>query len=219
MGFGLLYIFTEWNFQSHLSTSDMGSSASGLRWVRRFRWLTSPYRDAVHFAIETAYTVRLGAHWLFHRPCNDDGRAPNESNQARRSLKWTKKITCTRLDHDHHGTRHPDTPLPIPASPMRAPAPAATAAATRSRSSSQAPILLGQDLQGSPLHVDTRIATPTHIYQTPRSSYEVGSSDDGSPTNLRVPRRPSAYERQASSGSRSHLDNGSPTSETRFMLA
>ena len=58
MAMAMLYIVTEWCLQSHLSTASMSDAARGLYLTRRFRWLTSPFRDAIHYAIEGVYAVQ-----------------------------------------------------------------------------------------------------------------------------------------------------------------
>lgn len=91
MATAMLYIVTEWCLQSHLSTASMSDAARGLYLTRRFRWLTSPFRDAVHYAIEGVYVVRKLLLRTKHHGRTDDGTA--ESRQHRRSVRWTKRST------------------------------------------------------------------------------------------------------------------------------
>jgi len=91
MAMAMLYIVTEWCLQSHLSTASMSDAARGLYLTRRFRWLTSPFRDAIHYAIEGVYAVRK----LRSRE-PDDGTT--DARQHRRSVRWTKAST--------RGTKH-----------------------------------------------------------------------------------------------------------------
>jgi hypothetical protein len=87
MAMAMLYIVTEWCLQSHLSTANMSDAARGLYLTRHFRWLTSPFRDAVHYAIEAVYAIRN----LFTHDGTANGTAA--SRQHRRSVRWTKIST------------------------------------------------------------------------------------------------------------------------------
>jgi hypothetical protein len=100
MAMAMLYIVTEWCLQSHLSTANMSDAARGLSLTRHFRWLTSPFRDAVHYAIEGVYAVRK----LLKRTKNQDGAddAISKSRQNRRSVRWTKKPARQHQDKALH---------------------------------------------------------------------------------------------------------------------
>jgi hypothetical protein len=91
MATAMLYIVTEWCLQSHLSTANMANAARGLRLTRRFRWLTSPFRDAVHYATEGVYAART----LFSRvKKHDETDSQTEARQHRRSVRWTKSAAA-----------------------------------------------------------------------------------------------------------------------------
>ena len=93
MAVAMLYIVTEWCLQSHLSTADIDSAAKGLWCTRRFRWLTSPFRDTIHYLIEGSYAVRRGLSSLFCICCHGkrtDASTP-PGHQNRRSVRWTSK--------------------------------------------------------------------------------------------------------------------------------
>jgi len=177
MACGLIYIVTEWCLQSHLSTGDMHSSARGLRMTRRFRWLTSPYRDTMHAAIAAGYMLRL---LIFHilRAIGLLKRQPAPPSHTRRSLVWSSKITCKNAAHDHDRNGQE---LASPA---------------RSRAGSNVPLFQGQGPDGSPLAIDTS-SERVHTDQTPRSSDDGDLSDAGSPMSLRVPGIRPTFERQA----------------------
>lgn len=224
MACGLLYIVTEWCLQSHLSTGDMRGSARGLSMTRTFRWLTSPYRESVHFAIEMVYL-------LFRRkarssealrpepaqqhepeagidqvPGTESGREPEpEPGQSRRSLKWTKNITCTRFNHAHneHDSTSPELTT------------ISTARGGRSRSGSQEPLVRGPTPDGSPFVPSNQDGQGVH---TPRSSHDTaGASHGESPSSLRVPERRHAFGRQSSETMAPRLD-WSPTTVTPLGL-
>lgn len=84
MACAMCYIVTEWCLQSHLSTSDMKSAARGLKWTRRFRRFTSPFRDSMHYLIEAGYILR--------RLASRQGPSSTSSRpgQERRSVRWTR---------------------------------------------------------------------------------------------------------------------------------
>ena len=106
MAAAMAYIVTEWCLQSHISTADRDNAATGLYWTRRFRWLTSPFRDAIHYTIEACYAVRRSIsprlHHRRHRRHSSSSSshlpgAPPATNQTteprqnRRSVRWTRK--------------------------------------------------------------------------------------------------------------------------------
>jgi hypothetical protein len=85
----MAYIVTEWCLQSHLSTANLRNASNGLWYTRRFRWLTSPFRDAVHYSIEGCYAVRGS---LSSRRAASGHARP--SRQNRRSVRWTSKVVA-----------------------------------------------------------------------------------------------------------------------------
>jgi hypothetical protein len=100
MAVAMLYIVTEWCLQSHLSTAKLTSATNGLRYTRRFRWVTSPFRDTMHYLIEYSYAVRGAVSSLIrgfccccrrHREQTDATPAGQASGQNRRSVRWTSK--------------------------------------------------------------------------------------------------------------------------------
>lgn len=100
MAAAMAYIVTEWCLQSHLATLKQTSSAAGLRRTRRFRWLTSPFRDAVHYSIEACYAVRRGLSSPAKRRAKAAAAVVAASGnvaaarQARRSVRWTSRIVA-----------------------------------------------------------------------------------------------------------------------------
>jgi hypothetical protein len=89
MAAAMAYIVTEWCLQSHLSTANLRNASNGLWYTRRFRWLTSPFRDAVHYSIEGCYAVRGS---LSSRRAASGHARP--SRQNRRSVRWTSKVVA-----------------------------------------------------------------------------------------------------------------------------
>lgn len=95
MALAMLYIVTEWCLQSHLSTADMGDAARGLYLTRRFRWVTSPFRDAIHYAIEGGYALRKFV--LRSRNNHDANESSSASQQHRRSVRWTRHAANRKI--------------------------------------------------------------------------------------------------------------------------
>ncbi|KAL1586450.1 hypothetical protein WHR41_05232 [Cladosporium halotolerans] len=133
MAAAMSYIVTEWCLQSHLSTADVRDAARGLYLTRHFRWLTSPFRDSMHYAIEAGYFARrLLSQSIQGRTAK--ATAPTAAlGQNRRSVRWTKRTT-------------PFVPelLPGGATPL------ADLQHSRPRSSSDAPLIGGRSSSGSP---------------------------------------------------------------------
>lgn len=169
MATAMLYIVTEWCLQSHLSTASMSDAARGLYLTRRFRWLTSPFRDAVHYAIEGVYVVRKMLLRTKHHGRTDDVTA--ESRQHRRSVRWTKRATKeTNQKGTSNGVSMEDlTP-------------------GRPRASSDAPLIMGTDVSPGPPSVLDADAVSHQPYHSPRNSSEHRTSPDiESPSRLHVP--------------------------------
>ena len=179
MATAMLYIVTEWCLQSHLSTASMSDAARGLYLTRRFRWLTSPFRDAVHYTIEGVYAVRK----LVLRA--KDGGMNNkfaEPRQHRRSVRWTKRST--------EETRHKEASIGVPMDDLTP---------GRPRASSDAPLIMGNDVSTGPPSVSDADAVSHQSYQSPRTSSEHRTSPViESPSRLHVPDARSAFVRHAS---------------------
>lgn len=179
MATAMLYIVTEWCLQSHLSTASMSDAARGLYLTRRFRWLTSPFRDAIHYAIEGVYAARK----LFLRA--KDGKTNDEiaePRQHRRSVRWTKRSTKESHHKDASSGISMDDLTP-----------------GRPRASSDAPLIMGNDLGTGPPSVLDADAASHQSYQSPRTSSEHRTSPDiESPSRLHVPDARSAFVRYAS---------------------
>ena len=153
MATAMLYIVTEWCLQSHLSTASISDAARGLYLTRNFRWLTSPFRDAIHYAIEGVYAVRK----LFQSTKSHGGvgdSAP-EPRQHRRSVRWTKKTA--KETHNKNANIGVSLEDLTPARP---------------RASSDAPLIVGNDVStGSPSVLDANAASHQSS-QSPRASIE-----------------------------------------------
>lgn len=179
MATAMLYIVTEWCLQSHLSTASMSDAARGLYLTRRFRWLTSPFRDAVHYAIEGVYAVRKLLLRTKNHSRTDDGTS--ESRQHRRSARWTKRSTKE--------THHKDASNGVSMEDLTS---------GRPRASSDAPLIMGNDVGTDPDSVLDADAVSHQTYQSPRNSSEHRASPDlGSPSRLHVPDARSGFVRHA----------------------
>jgi hypothetical protein len=130
MAAAMAYIVTEWCLQSHLSTADVKSAAHGLWCTRLFRWLTSPFRDTMHYLIEGSYAVRRGISWFIHRFCcfcrrhtkqtDAVSAAGQASRQNRRSVRWTSKSvvrTAQSPPPSPNLSRLPSPPSRLPSPP------------------------------------------------------------------------------------------------------
>lgn len=174
MAAAMLYIVTEWCLQSHLSTANMNDAARGLSLTRRFRRLTSPFRDAIHYGIEGVYAVRKVLTRSRSPGTADDGIA--EARQYRRSVRWTKNSATRKLENKPSGK---DIPLD-------------NVAPGRPRASSDAPLIEGRDESTSPLSASDAGAASrqgqTGGSQSPRASNEDQTIPEiESPSRLDVP--------------------------------
>lgn len=127
MAAAMAYIVTEWCLQSHLATLNLKHAAKGLRRVRRFRWITSPFRDTVHYLIEGSYAVRRAISSFVRRVCccccccspgeelNATTPAGQASGQNRRSVRWTSKSDTRPAPPQSQP--QPRTPSPAPSGP------------------------------------------------------------------------------------------------------
>lgn len=187
MGLAMLYVVTEWCLQSHLSTADIHDAAHGLQRTRRFRTITFPLREAAHLSIEAAYILRAMANGVY-RTMKPTHAVRDRS--SRRSIKWTKTITCNQREHGH------DTPGRQMAD--------LTPGQQRARGSSVAPLINGYDEHGVPFLVTTPLAHfQEHASGTPspRSSQDESPHTTASPQDLSSLDQRPTYERQPSSGS------------------
>lgn len=189
MATAMLYIVTEWCLQSHLSTANMNDAARGLYLTRRFRRLTSPFRDAVHYGIEGVYVVRK----VLTRPpksgTTDDGIA--EARQYRRSVRWTKNSATRKPQNKPSGK---DIPLDdvTPARP---------------RASSDAPLIESRDESASPPSLSDAGAV-LHQSQNGGSQSPRRSDEDQAATEIESPSRldlPDTSFNSARSPSERHL--------------
>jgi hypothetical protein len=174
MATAMLYIVTEWCLQSHLSTANMNDAARGLYLTRRFRWLTSPFRSAVHYTIEGVYAVRKLIMRTWSRDNADSGIA--EAGQHRRSVRWTKH-PAARTVQDTSSSKDIQMDDLTPGRP---------------RASSEAPLIENRDVYASPPSVsDAETASrQTHgaRSQSPRASNgERISQEIEPPGSLHVP--------------------------------
>jgi hypothetical protein len=179
MATGMLYIVTEWCLQSHLSTASMSDASRGLYFTRRFRWLTSPFRDAIHYAIEGVYAVRK---FILRTKNGGTDHAIAEPRQHRRSVRWTKWPTKeTRHKTANHAILMEDlTP-------------------GRARASSDAPLIMGNDVSTVPPSVMDVDAVSHESSQSPRESSEDRITPEiESPSRLHVPDARSTFVRYAS---------------------
>lgn len=169
----MLYIVTEWCLQSHLSTADMSDAARGLYLTRRFRWVSSPFRDGVHHAIEGGYALRKLILRLSSR--DDANNSTSASHQHRRSVRWTRNhATSTIID------AQVDTDIPLNDMNTRRP-----------RASSDAPLMDRRDASPDSLSASDVDASShqglTSDMHSPRSSDEGRTSrETESPNMLRV---------------------------------
>jgi hypothetical protein len=124
MAVAMLYIVTEWCLQSHLSTANLENATNGLWFTRRFRWLTSPFRDTIHYLIEYSYAVRKAISSLIRGFCCCYRRgeqtetttpAGQASGQNRRSVRWTSKSDTRPAPPQSQP--QPRTPSPAPSGP------------------------------------------------------------------------------------------------------
>jgi len=165
MATAMLYIVTEWCLQSHLSTASMSDAARGLYLTRQFRWLTSPFRDAIHYAIEGLYAVRK----LFqsNKSHNGTDHGVAETRQHRRSVRWTKKPA----KETHHKNLNNGISLE-------------DLTPGRPRASSDAPLIIGNDVSSGPPSVLDADAASS---QSPRASSEDRTTPEiESPSRLHV---------------------------------
>ena len=178
MATAMLYIVTEWCLQSHLSTASMSDAARGLYLTRRFRWLTSPFRDAIHYVIERVYAVRK-----FVLRAKDGGTNDQiaEPRQHRRSVRWTRWPTKE--------AHHKDASTGISMEDL---------ALGRPRASSDAPLITSNDVSTGPPSVLDPDAVSHQSFQSPRTSSEHRMTPDiESPSRLHVPDARSAFVRYA----------------------
>jgi hypothetical protein len=174
MATAMLYIVTEWCLQSHLSTASMNDAARGLYLTRRFRWLTSPFRNAVHYTIEGVYAVRKLLMRITSHD-NTDNSVP-EARQHRRSVRWTKN-SAARTSRDTSSNKDIQMENLTPGRP---------------RASSDAPLIENRDVSASPPSVyDADAAsrqTPTGSSRSPRASNEGQTHPQiEAPSRLHVP--------------------------------
>jgi hypothetical protein len=169
----MLYIVTEWCLQSHLSTASMSDAARGLYLTRRFRWLTSPFRNGVHYTIEGVYAVRK---LLTRSRSRDNADDTAEAHQHRRSVRWTKNAAARTLqDTSSNKNIQMDNLTP-----------------GRPRASSDAPLIENRDASASPPSVSDADAA-SHQNHTagswsPRASNEEQISPEIElPSRLNVP--------------------------------
>jgi hypothetical protein len=174
MATAMLYIVTEWCLQSHLSTASMSDAARGLYLTRRFRWLTSPFRNAVHYTIEGVYAGRK----LIMRTRSHDNTDTGivEARQHRRSVRWTKH-SAARTSQDSSTNKDIQMDDLTPGRP---------------RASSDAPLIENRDVStNSPRVSDADAAsrqTQTAGSQSPRASNEEPTSPEiEHPSRLHVP--------------------------------
>lgn len=170
MATAMLYIVTEWCLQSHLSTANMNDAARGLYLTRRFRRLTSPFRDAIHYGIEGVYAVRK----VLTRPRNpgtaDDGTT--EAHQHRRSVRWTKSPVTRKSQNKLLGKEIPlDDVTP-----------------GRPRASSDAPLIESRDEIASPPS-STDAGAASHQCETGGSQSPRASNEDQIITEIESPSR------------------------------
>ena len=179
MATAMLYIVTEWCLQSHLSTASMSDAARGLYLTRRFRWLTSPFRDAIHYAIEVVYAV---CKFVLRKKNGGTDKAVVEPRQHRRSVRWTKRSTKESHHKDASSGISMDDLTP-----------------GRPRASSDAPLIMGNDVStGTPSILDADAASHQSSRSPQTSSEHRTSTDIESPSRLHVPDARSAFVRYAS---------------------
>jgi hypothetical protein len=171
MATAMLYIVTEWCLQSHLSTASMSDAARGLYLTRRFRWLTSPFRNAVHYTIEGVYAVRK----LIMRTRSHENNIA-EARQHRRSVRWTKN-PAARPSQDTSSNKNIQMNDLTPGRP---------------RASSDAPLIENRDVGASPPSVSDADAASRQNYtagsRSPRASNEEQISPEVElPSRLHVP--------------------------------
>jgi hypothetical protein len=147
MAVAMLYIVTEWCLQSHLSTAKLENATDGLWYTRRFRWLTSPFRDTIHYLIEGSYVIRRALSSLFRqfcRCCRRSQQSPAEqarpARQNRRSVRWTSKPANVEL------AAQSQSPSPSPPHSRRNSDIGAQPIAGRPRASSDVPLLRLSDV-------------------------------------------------------------------------
>jgi hypothetical protein len=183
MCLALAYIVVEWCLQSHLSTADFKNATRGLQRARRFRYLTSPFRIAIHSSIEASYAARTLMFKIFTRTSLvSKGSGPRAS---RRSVRWTRQTTCQKPEHDHGGFGRPLTSI----------------APGRHRADSSLPLIAGRDADGNALVVDTSSLRHSHENDadtpSPRTSYEP-IAHQSPQQSLRVPTGGPRYDRPTS---------------------
>lgn len=169
MATAMLYIVTEWCLQSHLSTASMSDAARGLYLTRRFRWLTSPFRNAIHYAIEGFYALRKLILGTKNHDATDNGTT--EVRQHRRSVRWTKGHTRKAPNKDLNNGISMTELTP-----------------GRPRASSEAPLMESNDASASPPSVsDVDIASHQSRIGGPQSPR--ASSDDRTIPDIESPSR------------------------------
>ena len=175
MAAAMAYIVTEWCLQSHLSTANLKNASNGLWYTRRFRWLTSPFRDAVHYSIEGCYTVRRS---LSSQRAASGHAGP--SRQNRRSVRWTSKVVAADR------TARSPSPSPLPPPPPPQPPTRRNSGIelqNRPRASSDAPLLPQLDFERR----DSSVSPSRSVADTEevRTSFGGSGGDAGS---SRLPR-------------------------------
>lgn len=181
MAVAMCYIVTEWCLQSHLSTADLTDASRGLFLTRRFRWITSPFRDLMHHTIEAGYGMRRLISNLFRGQASSRSR----TRHSRRSVRWTKLSS-----HQEPQTTSTDSDIPL-----------SNLTPGRPRVGSDAPLMQSRDVSARPSSVDdTRQLRPDSL-ETPRTSTEchtLPETETESPSRLHVPEARPGYVRQAS---------------------
>lgn len=184
MAFAMAYIVTEWCLQSHLSTANLTDASRGLFLTRRFRWLTSPFRDTMHHTIEACYAMRRFYSHL-------TGTGPSTSTpprQNRRSVRWTRKS----FSHDLYTKQLPSLYVPLE-----------DLTPGRPRASSDAPLMQQhRDASASPSSVSDSRPGRSGSLQSPRASAEGSAPLEGvgleSPSRLHVREARAGVGRRAS---------------------
>lgn len=168
MATAMLYIVTEWCLQSHLSTASMSDASRGLYFTRRFRWLTSPFRDAIHYAIEGVYAVRK---FVLRTKNGGTDHGVAEPRQHRRSVRWTKWPA--------KNPRHKTASNGIPMGDLTS---------GRPRVSSDAPLITGNGVNTGPSSVSNPDTVSHQSSQSPRASNEHRMTPDIEiPSRLHAP--------------------------------
>ena len=146
MVISMIYVFTQWCIQSHLSSADAWKASRGLQRTRRFRRMISPIWVIGRFT--GTWLAKVLMFWRL-------GKSRPESRGKAKTLRWSKAITCENAHHDH----------PKPA-----------ARSVQNHGTVWTPWVSVQDAEDRPLVRDTgsyelRAQPSTAI--TPRSSFEM----------------------------------------------